>query len=90
MPEVNIPIEWPGNVADSIYSPSTVIKDYFKPGDEFTPADFETKVTQALNLASERVYQRFGYECTSAMSELERLKSKIQTLTRFDEVIKIL
>ncbi|MES2457523.1 MAG: MSMEG_0570 family nitrogen starvation response protein [Bacteroidota bacterium] len=74
MPEVYLHIEWPDGNRDMVYSPSTVINNYFKAGEDLAVAAFETKVTEALIMASQRVYQRFGYECTSAMAELDRLK----------------
>lgn len=74
MPEVYLKIEWPDKQVDKIYSPSTVINEYFKAGENLPVSEFEIKVTEALNKASQRVYERFGFECTSAMAELDRIK----------------
>jgi len=90
MPEVHVNIEWPGQVTDKIYSPSTIIDQYLKPGDEFTLVEFESRITLALEQASMRVYERFGYECTSAMAELERVKGRIAAVSEQDGLVKIL
>lgn len=74
MPEVYLKIEWPDQRKDEVYSPSTVINQYFKAGENLSVVEFEAKVTDALNMASKRVYERFGYECTSAIAELDRIK----------------
>jgi uncharacterized repeat protein (TIGR04042 family) len=90
MPEVHLKIEWPGEKPDEIYSPSTVINQYFITGEQLTLTDFESKVTEALNMASQRVYQRFGYECTSAMTELDRVKNLISGISDKTTLVKIL
>lgn len=74
MPEVYLPIEWPDKTTDRIYSPSTVINTYFKAGDQLSVAEFEVKIAEALTQASQRVKEKFGFECSSAMAELERLR----------------
>ncbi len=90
MPEVHLKIEWPGQKEDAIYSPSTIINQYFKAGDILTVTEFETKVEEALNTASHRVYEKFGFECTSAMSELDRVKRITAQIADKNGVIKIL
>ena len=89
MPEVYLKIEWPDKRQDTIYSPSTVINQYFNAGENLPVEEFETKVTEALNMASQRVYERFGYECTSAMAELDRIK-RITGETDKTGIVKIL
>ena len=90
MPEVNVPIEWPDKQRDSIYSPSTILLQYIKSGDSLSVQDFDARISEALQLASQRVYQRYGFECTSAMGELARLKTRIAAINDKSALIKVL
>jgi uncharacterized repeat protein (TIGR04042 family) len=90
MPEVNVNIEWPDKQRDSIYSPSTVLLQYIKSGDYLSVQDFDERISEALQLASQRVYERYGFECTSAMSELDRLKARIASINDKNGLIKVL
>ena len=74
MPEVYVQIIWPNEAPDRVYSPSSIIKNYFKTGDVLTVEQFQNKADEALLNASKRVKEKFGFECTSAMGEMERLK----------------
>ncbi len=74
MPVTHVHIEWPDQKADQIYSPSSIIKEYFKPAEELAMADFLTACTESLNQASQRVEKKFGFECTSASAELQRVE----------------
>ena len=56
-----------------MYSPSSVIKEYFEPGQEISVEMFLTICTKGLQEADERVRQKYGYACTSAQAELERV-----------------
>ena len=52
MPEVVLQLCWPDGDASSFYSPSTVIYDFFKPGDTLSIAELEQKALAALEEAS--------------------------------------
>ncbi len=86
MPVTYVNIEWPNEETDEVYSPSSVIKEYFKPGETLTIEDFLNKCNQSLSLASERVRVKFGYACTSAISETERINKKCTIFTASDSV----
>ncbi|GAB3688257.1 hypothetical protein GCM10027592_02900 [Spirosoma flavus] len=90
MPEVNVTIEWPDKQRDRVYSPSTVLLQYLKSGDSVSIQDFDERISKALQLASQRVYQRYGFECTSAMGELARLKARIASIDNKNGLIKVL
>lgn len=90
MPEVYLKIGLPGEKQDSVYSPSTVINQYFKAGDQLTVSEFETKVDEALRMASQRVYERYGFECSSAMGELSRIKAVTGQIVDKTGVVTIL
>ncbi len=78
MPEVHFTIQLPDGSQHQCYSPSTIVRDYFKANDEFTVTDFVSRSRVAYTAASERVRAKFGFSCSSAASQLEM----IETLTR--------
>lgn len=73
MPVTYVQIEWPDHKTDQVYSPSSVIKEYFKPGEDLSIEVFLATCTKGLQEANERVRQKFGYACMSTMAELERI-----------------
>ena len=79
MPEMRFQVRWPDGKVESCYSPSLVIKDYFRPGETYPLADFVERSRTALNIASERVKEKYGFYCTSAMAQLERIESAAKT-----------
>lgn len=90
MPEVYMQIEWPDQKRDRIYSPSSVIHDYFLAGQSLPVAAFEQKITEALIKASGRVLAKYGYECTSALSEIARVGSILNRIEDKSEEVKII
>lgn len=82
MPELRFEVRWPDDTTTLCYSPSSTIRDAFTPGQPYPLADFVRRSQAALNLASERVRQRYGYACSSAahqLSEIERRAHQYQT-----------
>lgn len=71
-------IEWPDASSDRVYSPSSVIRDFFEEGEELSVSAFEERVTDALTRASGRVQEVYGMECTSAQQELRRLRAAVR------------
>ncbi len=78
MPEVYMQIKWPDDSTDRVYSPSSVIREFFEEGEELSISTFEDRVTEALNRASERVREVYGMECASAKQELQRLRTALR------------
>lgn len=76
MPITYVNIQWPNNQKDQIYSPSSVIKDYFEIGESMDISNFLSNSNNALTEASERVRKKFGYACTAAQAEAIRIKEK--------------
>jgi len=68
-------IEWSDQTTDQVYSPSSVIRDFFSEGETLAVSEFEGRVTKALNQASRRVREVYGMGCASARNELQRLKA---------------
>ena len=80
MPETYFDVRWPDGREETCYSPSSVIADFFQPETAYPLAEFLSRSESALMLASERVKQKYGYYCSSAADQLQRIQ---QTATKF-------
>jgi uncharacterized repeat protein (TIGR04042 family) len=78
MPEMRFTVRWPDDTVTDCYSPSLVIKDYFAVGESYPIADFLERASSALNIASERVYQKYGYACSSALDQLKQIEATVE------------
>ena len=89
MPEVSFQLEWPDGQSSTLYSPSTVILDYFRPGDSLLVSELEERGVEALRAASERVRARYGFACTRADEEESQLR---QWVSRYspDDTVRVL
>ena len=89
MPEVRLQLEWPDGQSSTLYSPSTVILDYFKPGDSLLVSELEERGVEALRAASERVRARYGFACTRTDEEESQLR---QWVSRYnsDDTVRVL
>ena len=82
MPSVYFHVRWPDRTETACYSPSTVIREYFQSGQIFEKSAFLQQARLGLTSASERVRQKFGFACSSAMDQLHA----IETISRqFEE-----
>ncbi len=84
MPSVNFTVAWPDGELETYYSPSTVLYEHFEAGSSYSQQEFNERIQTALNAASERVRQRFGYYCSAASAELEKINHKLQFLREHD------
>lgn len=75
MPEMHFHLRWPDGSSARCYSPSLVIKDYLEPGSSYPLPDFLRRSREALNIASERVREKYGYACSAAMDQLARIEA---------------
>ena len=76
MPERYVLVRWPDGPAQRIYSPSTVVEDYFTAGQTLPVRDFVDRSREALTVASDRVEAASGFPCSRAagsMAEIARL-----------------
>lgn len=80
MPAVHFKVQWPDGEEASYYSPSTIIYKYFQAGKSYSQNHFNTKVMAALDEASERVKNKFGYYCSAAQAEQHALQKKLSEL----------
>lgn len=75
MPEMHFHVRWPDGRREACYSPSLVVKDFLTPGESYAVEDFVEKTRTALNIASERVREKYGFACLSAMDQLSRIEA---------------
>lgn len=84
MPEMRFRIRWPDGSAETCYSPSLVIRDFFVPGKSYPLADFVERSRRALNLASDRVLAKYGWPCSRAMAQLTRIERSAAAFAALD------
>ncbi|SAL63561.1 hypothetical protein AWB67_03314 [Caballeronia terrestris] len=78
MPVMHFRIRWPDSKEDICYSPSTVVGDFLTPGTHYPLDDFLKRAREALGVASERVRQKYGFACSSAMDQLARIEMEAE------------
>jgi uncharacterized repeat protein (TIGR04042 family) len=75
MPVMNFRIQWPDGTEANCYSPSTVVSEFFTPGERYPLDDFLNRSREALHIGSERVREKFGFACSAAMDQLAKIES---------------
>ena len=81
MPEVRFQIEWPDGAQETCYSPSLVIKQHLASNAEYELADFLVRSRTALQEGSNRVRAKFGFPCSLALGQLQRLEATSKRYT---------
>ncbi|QHQ34353.1 MSMEG_0570 family nitrogen starvation response protein [Algicella marina] len=89
MPEIEFSIRWPDGSEELCYSPSTVLREFFRPGAEYSIADFLKRCRSGLGMASQRVEAKFGFRCTSADAQLKRLET-VAARYKPEEIVRCL
>jgi uncharacterized repeat protein (TIGR04042 family) len=74
MPEVIFTIQLPDGMTKECYSPSTVVHQHFRAGEEMSVAEFLARSRKAFPAASERVRAKFGFACSSAAAQLANIE----------------
>jgi len=77
MPEMRFSVRWPDGTESLCYSPSLVIEDHLVPGTSYTLDDFIGRSRIALNIASDRVMQKYGFPCSRALGQLAELDRRV-------------
>lgn len=91
MPERTFTIEWPDGVQENCYSPSSTIDQFIESGQSYNLAEFLQRTTDGLKNASERVRQRYGYHCSNAQGQLQRIQNKSKTFSdNTDAIVKVI
>ncbi len=86
MPETYFKVRWPNGQEQQCYSPSSVVGEYFEVNKCYSLQEFVDLSEQALNEASERVRQKFGYYCSSAADQLQQIRIIAQQFEPSDSV----
>ena len=81
MPETRFRIQWPDGQQADCYSPSSVVRQYFEPEQDYALADFVAKAREALHLASDRVQAKYGRPCGLALGQLQEIEAIAQQFT---------
>jgi uncharacterized repeat protein (TIGR04042 family) len=74
-------IEWPNGKRQRCYSPSYIIEEFLDAGQAYRVPDFLARAGAALEGASERVRERYGFACSSALDQLRELERSGAELT---------
>ncbi len=90
MPETRFKIEWPNGEVENCYSPSSIVKQYFEPGQAYDMAEFVGRSQQALQLASDRVKAKYGSPCGLALGQLQAIESTAKQFSQPDAKVKFL
>ena len=79
MPEMRFHVRWPDGTSEACYSPSLVVKEHLEPGGRYAIEDFVARSRTALTIGSERVRERYGFACSSALDQLARIEAAATT-----------
>lgn len=74
MPERYVLVRWPDGPEQRIYSPSTVVEEFFAAGQEYAVDEFVNRCRKALRIASDRVEAAYGFPCANAARSLARVE----------------
>jgi uncharacterized repeat protein (TIGR04042 family) len=75
-------VRWPDGSSETCYSPSLVIKDYFREGQAYAVADFLERSRTALQIASDRVKAKYGGPCGLALGQLSAIETSASRFER--------
>jgi uncharacterized repeat protein (TIGR04042 family) len=67
-------VRWPDDTVTDCYSPSLVVKEHLEAGRSYPLAEFVQRSATALNIGSERVREKYGFACSSALDQLRRIE----------------
>lgn len=81
MPEMHFRVRFPDGATMNCYSPSYVIEDFLSEGQSYAVPDFLERTRTALNIAAERVRERYGFSCSSAMDQLSTIEQAVSELS---------
>lgn len=76
-------VRWPDQSLSNCYSPSSVIKDFFEPGESYPLSDFVQRSRNALGIANERVRQKYGMPCGRAAAQLAEIEHRAERFALF-------
>jgi uncharacterized repeat protein (TIGR04042 family) len=80
VPEMHFRVEWPNGRVDRCYSPSYVVEEHLVVGETYGVADFVARARTALEIGSERVREKYGFACSSALDQLQAIEQTAAAL----------
>ncbi|MES1177663.1 MAG: MSMEG_0569 family flavin-dependent oxidoreductase [Myxococcales bacterium] len=81
MPEMHFRVRWPNGATVNCYSPSYIIEEYLTVGQSYPVPEFLERTRAALNIASERVREKYGFACSSALDQLSVIEETASALS---------
>jgi len=82
MPEMLFTIRWPDASITRNYSPSSVIGEFFAAGQSYALPMFLTLSRTALQKASDRVREKYGFSCARASATLAAIEHKAEIFSQ--------
>lgn len=91
MPELHFQVQWPDGRRIRYYSPSSTVRQHLRAGMSYALQDFRKRSQAAMAQASERVRQKFGFTCSSALDTLQRIEATAAEFAeQHDAEVKVL
>ncbi|MEO6600079.1 MAG: MSMEG_0570 family nitrogen starvation response protein, partial [Polyangiaceae bacterium] len=90
MPELHFRVRWPNGATVNCYSPSYIIEEYLSVGQSYAVPEFLERTRAALNIASERVREKYGFACSSALDQLAVIEETASALSPEQQVQSVL
>ena len=67
-----------------------VIKDYFEQNQVYALADFLRRSRTALNIASDRVKEKYGFPCSRALGQLAKIEAAAARFPNTESKVTVL
>ncbi|MFM0631627.1 MSMEG_0570 family nitrogen starvation response protein [Paraburkholderia xenovorans] len=90
MPVMHFKVRWPDGHEIDCYSPSVIVSEFFTPGTHYPVRDFVSRSKEALNIASERVREKYGFACSAAMDQLAQIEELAERFTDESAAVTVL
>jgi uncharacterized repeat protein (TIGR04042 family) len=74
VPETYFRVSWPDGSTQRCYSPSLVVEEFFEAGQVYSVGEFLERSTRAFGIASDRVREKYGFACSSAVAQLAEIR----------------
>ena len=89
MPEMTVTVRRPDGSVQECYSPSLVMHDHLREGEAYPVEEFVRRAVTALDLASARVREKFGFACTSAAATSAQVR-RVAAAFSPDQPVRVL
>jgi uncharacterized repeat protein (TIGR04042 family) len=89
MPEMHFSVRLPNGATIECYSPSYIIEEYLSVGQQYPVPEFVARTRQALNIASERVRERYGFGCSSALDQQAAIEQTVSELSAREQAEQV-